>query len=190
MSNIKQSVLQETRKLLTLLRSPITNATEIRHAMTARQTSLTLIVQTEQFEKLVEDLEEYGIQVKEHNLYDPIGGVNIFSYRKLAIGRSYQVTTTGYCPLIGVSKEKGHHFTVIDPKDHTYRTTIQNFLMKRPGYLPYCSDPTCCFGAPRVRFKSGQLECACGWRSTFNMAFIQLYRLQQNKYERALRPIA
>lgn len=52
---------------------------------------------------------------------------------------------------------------------------IQNNLMTKPGYTPYCGGFGC-RTQPRTVFKDGQFECpACKWRSQHNRAFIYEY---------------
>jgi hypothetical protein len=53
---------------------------------------------------------------------------------------------------------------------------VRDNLMERQGYTPYCgNDVSCYFRMPRTHFKRGQFECLCGWRSSFDPAFIAMY---------------
>ena len=53
---------------------------------------------------------------------------------------------------------------------------IQNNLMKREGYSPYCGKMTNCM-MPRTKFNGEQFVCpCCGWVSQFTEEFIKEYK--------------
>jgi hypothetical protein len=53
---------------------------------------------------------------------------------------------------------------------------VRENLMSREGYTPYCGSAADCeFGMPRTRYRAGQFECLCGWRSGFESDFIAKY---------------
>lgn len=53
---------------------------------------------------------------------------------------------------------------------------IQNNLMTQAGYSPYCGAERCLYSWPRTRFNGEQFVCRCGWKSNFEMKFIQEYK--------------
>ena len=62
-------------------------------------------------------------------------------------------------------------------------STIRQNLMTRAGYTPYCGgayDTTTC-SMPRTNFDGEQFVCPeCGWRSSFDEAFIKEYKKKWN----------
>jgi hypothetical protein len=55
-------------------------------------------------------------------------------------------------------------------------TLIQNNLMTRPGYSPYCGGENC-KQMPRTIFDGEQFKCPhCRWRSAFTEEFIAAYK--------------
>lgn len=58
---------------------------------------------------------------------------------------------------------------------------VRENLMNREGYTPYCGAMDCRFNMPRTRFDGQQFRCACGWRSGFEVEFIDEYKKKWNK---------
>ncbi|WP_159953145.1 hypothetical protein [Rhizobium sp. 18065] len=52
---------------------------------------------------------------------------------------------------------------------------VRDNLMTRKGYTPYCGNEHCRLNMPRTRYISGQFQCGCGWRSSFEAEFITTY---------------
>lgn len=53
---------------------------------------------------------------------------------------------------------------------------VRKNLMERPGYTPYCGAPDCRFTWPRTALDGSQFRCMCGWRSQFEVEFIETLR--------------
>jgi len=58
---------------------------------------------------------------------------------------------------------------------------IQDNLMNREGYSPYCGDCACSYRMPRTFFKNDQFECKCGFRTDFTPEFIAEYKKKWKK---------
>jgi hypothetical protein len=52
---------------------------------------------------------------------------------------------------------------------------VRRNLMNCPGYTPYCGADPCKLRWPRTWFNGTQFQCGCGWRSSFEAAFIEQY---------------
>lgn len=59
---------------------------------------------------------------------------------------------------------------------------VQDNLMNREGYTPYCGDEVCKpeHYTQRTKFDGEQFTCKCGWRSRFSKEFIQKYKEKWN----------
>lgn len=60
-------------------------------------------------------------------------------------------------------------------------STVRRNLLEQPGYTPYCGAESCRLRMPRTVFNGQQFQCACGWQSSFEAKFIELYKLAWSK---------
>lgn len=59
---------------------------------------------------------------------------------------------------------------------------VRRNLLSQLNYTPFCGNTSGCnFGMPRSTFSAAhnQFVCKCGWRSSFETAFIQQYQAAQ-----------
>lgn len=53
---------------------------------------------------------------------------------------------------------------------------VRENLMNDPmGYTPYCGAENCRLRWPRTIYLNKQFQCPCGWRSSFEAAFIDQF---------------
>jgi hypothetical protein len=52
---------------------------------------------------------------------------------------------------------------------------MQEALMRKPGYTPYCGADACMVWA-RTRWNGEQFQCQCGWISSYAPEFIAQYK--------------
>ncbi len=67
---------------------------------------------------------------------------------------------------------------------------VQENLLTRRGYTPYCGADTCRLNWPRTHYNGTQFACRCGWQSSFDSEFMKRYREAQASLgaEPTLRP--
>lgn len=53
---------------------------------------------------------------------------------------------------------------------------VRRNLLEEKGYTPYCGGDKCHYYWPRTVFNGTQFECRCGWKSSFENDFIDLYK--------------
>lgn len=53
---------------------------------------------------------------------------------------------------------------------------VRQNLLERAGYAPYCGSEDCRHRWPRTEFDGSQFKCRCGWRSSFDLPFIEEYK--------------
>lgn len=59
-------------------------------------------------------------------------------------------------------------------------TIIQGNMMREKSYSPYCGNDHCKYRGPRTKFNGNQMECSCGWKSSFDNGFIKEYKEKHN----------
>jgi hypothetical protein len=54
-------------------------------------------------------------------------------------------------------------------------STVRRNMLTRKNYTPYCGNGSGNCAMPRTMFDGFQFQCQCGWRSSFEPAFIARY---------------